>query len=275
VPLRLLAALHALVLDRRASWDDLDAALDEHAEELARAVAERPVQTNEVQRCWVLVPCFLELVRRSGFEEVELVELGPSAGLNLMWDRYRYAYRAGEWGAAGAPLELRGEEHAPVPAELLRLSPHVRRRVGIDVAPVDVTTEDGARLLRSFVWADQRHRLATLGRAIETLRVDPPELIRGDLADELPHVLAPRPSDALTIVWQTAVLGYVSGEERERVYAILDDAAASVPLAWITAGESPRERLDEWALRIRLWPDEKPQIVAYADYHGSWIEWVA
>jgi hypothetical protein len=233
------------------------------------------VQTNEVQRCWVLVPCFLELVRRSGVEDVELVELGPSAGLSLMWNRYRYVYRAGEWGAVGAPLELRGEEHAPVPAAPLHLTPNVRRRVGIDLAPVDVTTEDGALLLRSFVWADQRHRLETLDRAIQTLRVDPPELIRGDLVAELPRVLAARSPDALTIVWQTAVLGYVSPEERERVYSILDEAAAQGPLAWISAGESPRERLDEWALRIRLWPDDEPQLVAYADYHGSWIEWVA
>jgi len=97
-PLRLLGGLHALVLSGCASWDGVDAALEQHADFLAWAVAERPVQTNEVQLCWVLPPCFLELVRRSGCHELDLVEVGPSAGLNLVWDRYRYVYRAGEGG---------------------------------------------------------------------------------------------------------------------------------------------------------------------------------
>jgi hypothetical protein len=273
-PLRLLGALHALVLSGRASWEDVDRALEEHADFLARAVAERPVQTNEVQRCWVLLPCFLELARRSGYDELDLVELGPSAGLNLFWDRYRYEYEACPWGSRDAVLELRGEELRPVPAELLRVRPRVGRRLGIDLAPVDVATDEGALLLRSFVWADQRDRLDRLDRAIATLRQDPPELVRGDVATELPRVLASRREGALMVVWQTAVLAYLPAEDRDRVHATLEAAGAEGPLGWISAGASERERVDEWALRLRLWPDGERSFVAYADYHGAWLEWV-
>lgn len=274
-PLRLLGGLHALVLSGRASWDDVDAALEEHAGFLARAVTERPVQTNEVQRCWVLLPCFLELARRSGYRELDLVELGPSAGLNLMWDRYRYVYGAGEWGGAGAALELRGEERRPAPADLLRERPLVGRRVGIDLSPVDVTTDEGALLLKSFVWADQRDRLELLDRAIAALREDPPELVAGGIAEQLPAVLARRREGSLTVVWQTAVLGYVSDEYRERIYRALEAAGAESPLGWISAGASEREAVDEWGLRITLWPDGESSLVAYSDYHGAWLEWVA
>ena len=54
--------------------------------------------------------CFLRVAQRTGAQSVDLVELGPSAGLNLVWDRYRYRYEAGEWGspAAGAPVRGRG-----------------------------------------------------------------------------------------------------------------------------------------------------------------------
>src|SRR5206468_2904936 len=82
------------------------------------------------------------------------------------------------WAAAG--LLLAGEERRPVPGDLLELSPHVRGRVGIDRSPIDVTSEEGARLLRCFVWAGQDERLARLDRAIDALRADPPELVRGD-----------------------------------------------------------------------------------------------
>jgi hypothetical protein len=273
--LRLLGGIHALVLTGQASWEDVDGALEQHAEFLARAVAERPVQTNEVQRCWALLPCFLELARRSGAEQLDLVELGPSAGLNLLWDRYRYSYDAGGWGPAEATLEFRGEERRAVPGELLRLETRVRHRVGIDAAPVDVTSDEGALLLKSFVWADQHHRLELLDRAIATLRDDPPKLIPGDVAERLPEVLAAREEGALTVVWQTAVLGYLAEEERARVYEALRDAGRQAPLGWISAGHSDRTPEDEWALKVRLYPDEESTLLAYGDFHGAWLEWVA
>lgn len=273
--MRLLGGLHALVLSGRASWDDVDAALEEHADFLAHAVAERPVQTNEVQRCWVLLPCFLELVRRSGCLELDLVELGPSAGLNLVWDRYRYFYAAGEWGGAGAQLELRGEERRPVPAELLQVHPRIRGRVGIDLAPVDVTKDEGRLLLKSFVWADQTHRLELLDRSVATLREDPPQLVRADVAEALPRVLADRRPGALTVVWQTAVLGYLPDADRARVYETLEAAGREAPLGWVSAGRPDREPEHQWALKIRLFPETESTLVAYADFHGAWLEWVA
>ena len=139
-PLRLLSGLHYLVLGGEAGWDD---PLEEHAAFLREFVASQGVQTNEVQRSWVLLPLLLRVAERTGAETFDLVELGPSAGLNLVWDRYAYRYEAGEWGREDAVLSFEGEERRPVPAELLRLEPRVRGRIGIDRAPIDVT--DGGR----------------------------------------------------------------------------------------------------------------------------------
>jgi hypothetical protein len=151
VPLRLLAGVHYLVLTGAASWDAYDETLVAHEDFLRAWVAERSVQTNEVQRCWTLLPCFLEAARHAGASALDLVEIGPAAGLNLVWDGYRYSYSAGGWGPERAALHLTGEEARPVPAGLLELRPQVRSRIGIDLNPVDVTSEEGALLLRSFV----------------------------------------------------------------------------------------------------------------------------
>ena len=267
-PLRLLGGLHYLVLGGRADWDD---PLEQHRGFLSDFVATQGVQTNEVQRSWVLLPLLLRVAQRMEAETFDLVELGPSAGLNLVWDRYGYRYEAGEWGSAKAVLRFEGDERRPVPGELLELRPTVGTRVGIDRAPIDVTKEHGARLLRSFVWAGQEERLRRLDQAIEALRSDPPELVQGDYVAELPKVLAAQPRDGLTVVFQTASFGYIGDEGRARVRDVLEQAGKDRQLALISTGK-PRKG-DDWGLRLVYWPGGEREFAGHADFHGSWLSW--
>ena len=262
--MRLSGGLHYLVLGGEASWDAVSEALVEHRDFLRRFVAEQPVQTNEVQRCWTLLPCFLEAARHAGAETLDLIELGPSAGLNLVWDRYRYLYAAGSWGEGS--LELRGEERRPVPGELLGVVPRVRGRVGVDRSPIDVTSEESARLLRSFVWPDQPWRLELLDAAIEALREDPPELVRGDFVEALPGLLEQRRPDGLTVVFETAVLAYLDSAGRTRVYDALARAGGAGPLAFIS---NPHHEMN-----LQLWPGGEAETVTRVDFHGAWLEWL-
>jgi hypothetical protein len=259
------------VLTGHASWNDLDAALSHP--ELPR-LARRPVQTNEVRRSWTLLPCFLEVARRTGAETIDLLELGASAGFNLLWDRYRYRYEAGTWGAGDALLELDGEERARVPSALLELTPRVRRRRGIDLAPVDVTTEEGALLLRSFVWPGQEGRLERLEAAIEAVRREPPELVRGDLAELLPAALAGRARDAVTVVFMTAVLGYLGEPGWEHARGALAEAGREGDLALIWTDRPAPDVHSHWGLWLQLWPGGEPDLLALADFHGAWLAWL-
>ena len=273
-PLRLLGGLHQLVLRGEASWDDVPGALAGHRDFLRRFVAEHAVQTNEVQRCWMLLPCFLEIARRTGADTLDLIELGPSAGLLLYWDRYRYAYRAGSWGAPDAPLALSGEERRPVPGELLRLRPRVRERVGIDLEPIDVTSDDGVLLLKSFVWADQRERLERIDRAVEALRRDPPQLVQGDFSELLGEYLDRSRGDRLSVVLDSAASGYVDDAGRARLRAAISAAGSRGPLALVTTGEPDDGSHTHYGLAITVWPGEERTILAHADFHGAWLEWL-
>jgi hypothetical protein len=269
-PLRLIGGLHYLVLGGEAGWHD---PLEEHREFLREFVATQGVQTNEVQRSWVLLPLLLRVAQRTGEQTFDLVELGPSAGLNLVWDRYRYQYEAGDWGPEDAVLSFEGEERRAVPAELLELEPKVRGRIGVDRSPIDVTSEDGARLLRAFVWAGQEERMRRLDQAIEAVRADPPELVRGDFVEELPGVLAAQPRDGLTVVFQTASFGYIGDEGRARVRSVLEETGQERPLAFISTGKPRAPEKDCWGLRLAYWPGGEREFAGHADFHGSWLQW--
>jgi hypothetical protein len=144
-------------------------------------------------------------------------------------------------------------------------------RVGIDLAPLDVTTEEGARLLRSFVWPDMTERLARLDAAIDVLRLDPPELVRGDLVELLPELLAR--GDGPVVVGESVVFPYLSRAARERVYAVLAEAADRRPVAFVrTAGVEGDTTFQ--ALELQTWPGGEREVLAHADFHGAWIDWL-
>ena len=259
--------------DAADPWSALQAVLETHGEWLARFVRERPVQTNEPQRSWSLLPLFLTVAREAR-RPFELLELGASAGLNLLWDRYGYEYGAGRWGNPRSPLQLSGEERVRVPADLLGVEVDVRRRLGIDLHPVDAADEDGRLLLEAYV-LDPGYR-ARVALAAEVAAAHPFELVRGDYLELLPGLLAMRSDDALTVVFQTHSSVYLSDGERARLRAIVDEAAADGPLAWISTPtpEEHGQRRGDYPLELAIWPGSERRIVARTNVRGEWLEWV-
>jgi hypothetical protein len=169
---------------------------------------------------------------------------------------------------------MSGEERRPVPAHLLELSPSIRSRIGIDIEPVDVTRDGSALILRSFVWADQSWRLKLLDGAIASFREDPPVMIRGDVADLLPQILAERRRDSLTLVWQTAVLGYLPEERRRLVHDALAASGKDGGLAFVEASQPENGSELYYGLFLQLGPGGEREQLAHADFHGAWLEWL-
>jgi hypothetical protein len=271
---RLLGGLHYLVLDGRAQgwrWEEVRATLEREAHWLGEFVAEQKVQTNEVQRSWALLPAFLLLDET----RLDLIELGSSAGLNLLWDRYRHRFASGTWGPSDATVELGGEERSPVPAQLLGRQLDVVRRRGIDLAPVDIYDDHGVRLLECFVWPDQSDRMERLRRALELARAEPPEILRGDYVELLPKALGEREPRALTAIFQTVSTMYLSEARYREVRRIVD--SANPPVAWISTRRHAEEETGlQGGFELELRAGAGPaRLVARMGYHGQWLEWLA
>jgi hypothetical protein len=274
-PLRLFGGVHYLELSGvvQHPWLKFRGVLESHRDWLQRFVFEQPVQTNEVQRSWALLPAFLTVADGRPFD---VIELGPSAGLNLFWDRYRYRYGDTAWGKPDAPLELSGAASPAPPADLFDTDVEVRRRVGIDRRPVDVTTDHGARLLQAFVWADQAQRLERVRRAIEIVREDPPELLEGDYVEVLPPLLAARDLDVLTVVFHSASAVYLRDDERVALEQAIERAAGRGSLAWISYEIDRDEEVGyrNFVLEVQAWPDGVRRRLGRLDGHANSLEWL-
>ena len=252
-------------------WRDVRATLERESDWLAAFTAEQQVQTNEVQRSWAILPAFLSL----GESRLDLIELGPSAGLNLLFDRYRYRYAAASWGPTDSLVELAGEERSPVPADLLDRTVDVGRRLGIELAPVDLSDEHGVRLLECFVWPDQTDRMERLRRALRVVRAEPPEIVQGDYVDVLPRVLAEREPGAVAVVFQTVSTMYLPTPRYRELRRIVDEA--DPPVAWISTRRWAEEETElQGGFELELRRREGPaRLVARMGYHGQWLEWLS
>jgi hypothetical protein len=76
------------------------------------------------------------------------------------------------------------------------------------------------------------------------------------------------------LLWQTAVFGYLTGEERQTVRQTLAAAGAEAPLALVEAARPADGSDDYYGLRIQVWPGGEQVELAHGDWHGAWLDWL-
>jgi hypothetical protein len=289
--LRLMGAVHRLVLERRApelakyypsvggtaddegSWPAFRGVVGEHGDELRRLL-DRPPQTNEVGRGATLIGGLLHVVDRWA-GPVRLFEIGASAGLNLRADSFRVELTDGTgFGPVDSSVVLRDPwlGHRPPDVPL-----RVVERRGCDTEPVDPTTEEGRLRLTSYVWPDQQERLERLRGALEIASKVPAPVLRQSARDFVGDLhLAP---GATTVVWHSIMWQYLDDQERSDVESRLeqlgDTADADARLAHLAL--EPRRRRPssdhEILVVLRMWPGGEERILGSASAHGIPATW--
>jgi len=245
--------------------------LDNRHAVIATMLARR-TQTNEPARCAAVYPLLASLP-----QPLALLEVGASAGLCLMPDRYCYDYDGSIAGAVDSPLRLRchveGDTHRAEPGAVT-----VVWRAGIDLNPLDVTDPDDVRWLRTLVWPEQHDRLQRLDTAIAVAQADPPRVVRGDLNARLGEVAALAPSYATLVVVDTAVLWYVSHADRARFvdqveqlhgHWISQEGLGVLPNIDARLRQQPPEHTTTYVVAL----DQHP--AAFSAVHGGWLRWLA
>ena len=142
-------------------------------------VQTRRVQTNEIRRCSYLMPAFGVIANENPDRPLALVDVGASAGLNLLWDSYRYKYSDGScYGPADSAVLVDADTRTPMPRIPAQFPP-VSFRVGIDLSPVDLSDDEEYQWMMALVWPDHTDRAELLAAARSIWLETPPEIRRG------------------------------------------------------------------------------------------------
>ena len=243
----------------------------ELADDLRAILQTRRTQTNAVGRCAALYPAFCHVADRIG-GPLALVELGPSAGLNLNWDRYAYDYGTGRRRCepdSAVVLESALRRGDP---PLHDTAPAVASRVGIDRNPLDPTDAADADWLRALVWPDHRDRRELLDAALSVARDHPPNVVEGDAVDDLPVHVRGAPADATVVVFNTAVLYQLPDERRVALRETLATLGDERELCWLS-GEGDSAADNAFGLDLIRYPGGDTDRLGRYEQHGRWVEW--
>ncbi|HMB47601.1 MAG TPA: DUF2332 family protein [Afifellaceae bacterium] len=288
VPLRLAGALNALV--RRGRVPDLArlyppnplpdletlsgaalAALADADAEIAEWL-EFPPQTNEVARSGILYPGLAVIAAETGLP-LSLFEVGTSAGLNLIPDRYAYRLGGAALGREGSQVLLQPKWTGDKPPAM---EPRIVSRRGCDRNPLNVADAAHRERLMAYIWPDQAERISRAEAAIALARADPPPIDSADAADWVEAVIDEGAVEGVVrVLFHSIAFQYFPDDIRSRIDAKMEAAGARAndraPLAWLAyeqyESDGPR-------LTLRLRPGGGERILASGNAHVQDVCWL-
>jgi len=285
--LRLLAALHYLVLSGQAPglaafypsaggeqpvddvWPVARTTIDEHFEQI-RMRLRRTVQTNEPGRSAVLFAGLLWLAERHR-RPIRLLEVGASAGLNLVADRYAYVVGGRELGDPASPLRFEDPWMPPPPIDLEAAASRLRivARAGCDLTPLDPTRPQDQIVLLSYIWPDELHRIDRMRAALSVAARNPIPVAARRGSEWLPDALAAAGDGELTVVWHSVMRQYVEPEEWEAIERALHGRPDVVRLSM----EPSFDQHDRMQLTVHDPAGAAERRLAACDDHGLPMRW--
>jgi len=247
-----------------------------YAEEIQNLVTTRKVQTNEVRRCTALLAAFSLVQQRMRQESLSLLEIGSSAGLHLLWDKYGYEYEtSGYIVNADSPVQLHCSLVGEKLPDLSTGMPVIGSRIGIDINPIDVGNPDQVRWIRALIWPEHSDRAALFERAIAIARRDPPHIVAGNAADVLLSTAETVPDETALCIFHSYTLNQCPEHIHEQIVSNIEEIAKSrdvfrISLEWYGGQKQPQLELYSYTAN-----HTGHELLAYCESHGRTLEWLS
>lgn len=242
----------------------------ENEGEIKEILKDNIVQTNEVRRCAYLFPVFSYIYEQTG-KPLALIEIGTSAGLQLLWDQYAYSYGTGEtYGKKDSAVHLESKvREGRLPEHLLNDVPPVAERTGVDLNIVDVTVTEEKLWLEALIWPEHADRRRNFLRAAGKLQQHPLALLEGDGVSLLPEIAATMPEDSTLCIFHTHVANQLPEEKKSRLEEYVKDISERRQVFHIYNNMLDRRLHVDYVLK----GEATTHTLGDTDGHGRWFDW--
>ena len=275
-----LAAVYSGAVTDQAEVDALVIDLAHRFDARLLPWLDGPPQTNEAGRSASIMAGLLWLAQRVRAPRFDLFELGASAGVNTMIERYFFRLGSIEVGPEASMMRIVPQWRGPPPP-----APPpgfaITAVKGCDLAPIDLADPEAALRLKAYVWPDAAERMARIDAAIALAGQQPPDLVAADAGDFAAAMLARAAEPGMArVMFHSIMWQYLPAATQGRITAAVLAAAATAtpetPLGWIALETEPATFRHD--LRVRLWDGAGHQgeehLLSHAHPHGAWVEWL-
>ncbi len=229
----------------------------------------RLVQTNEVRRCAYLYPAFCTVYEKVQ-KPLALIEIGTSAGLQLLWDKYSYSYGLNDiFGNEGSRHNITAKitgENTPI---LHSTPPPVSRRIGIDLNTINLNNDEEKLWLKTLIWTEHKERLSMFENAASYIKEYPLDLVEGDGISLLPEYAENIPEDSVICIFHTHVANQIPLEMKKHLLKIIETIGKKRDVFHIY------NNIQDRCLHLDYYLDgiESQNTIAETDGHGRWFKW--
>lgn len=268
-----LAAYYASIVDKpRESSEAINCFRDfcmQNEREIIQLLESKLVQTNEVRRCAYLYPSFCHIYKITN-KPLSLIEIGTSAGLQLMWDKYSYFYKSNKkYGSEQSTLEISAEIKGDIFPFLLEHSPPVVRRIGLDLHVNNLKDSEDYLWLKALIWPEHKERNAYFEKAALYLKNQPLELIEGDGVSLLPKIASTVSQDSTICIFHTHVANQIPSDAKKKLSEQIQFLGKEREVFHLYN--------NMWDLDLHLDyfinGNEYSETLAETDGHGRWFKW--
>lgn len=255
--------------DKEESFTYFKDFCERNKDEIIPILKSKLVQTNEVRRCAYLFPIFQYIFDIVG-KPLALIEIGTSAGLQLLWDKYSYSYGKNEiYGDKDSKVHITSEIKSDKSPSLKGSIPPVSSRIGIDLNSIDLSNDEEYLWLNALIWPEHNERRELFEKAAEYVRVNPLTLIEGDGIELLPGLSKGIPKEYCVCVFHTHVANQMPKEVRN---SLLEQ------VKWIGRDREifhVYNNVQDRYLHLDYYIDGKEFVntVGETDGHGRWFTW--
>ncbi|MCE4957189.1 DUF2332 family protein [Macrococcoides caseolyticum] len=194
---------------------------DTHFSHILKDIENYNLKKNIVERSSVLIPVIQHIIKISGQDQFNVIELGSKGGLLLNYDWYGYTFNKktsiGNTDDFNIKVKLNGYDGGFDISEM----PHPHIKKGITQNKIDLSVDDDYFWLLSLYYPEETKRRKHFMKARKIFLDHPVEILEGDELALLNETLSALPQGEAVILFHVHVTKNWSDEKKQALMALI------------------------------------------------------